>query len=911
MKRGLLILCAIALHAGAMAQVLLDNSPSARDPVTGKYFHETVFTGRIVDSLTRQPLPSAVISVVGLGYVDKTAVRQYIADREGRFRFTCRVDPNNRMEIGHLGHSIRTVYLKTDAPERDLGDVWLAEDPKHIDAVVVRSRLKMYEMKGDTIVYIPKAVKTMEGEKALEILRNMPGVEVSDGGGVTIFGEPVSRTYVNNRLLFGENPSTALEQLDAEEVASIHSYDEVDEKEAAIHGKNARKRKVLNVVTFKDFSRSLAANAHAEAGTGFEPDAEHNRPTRYNATADAGYYSEALQVVLSGGSGNLARHTLGKPLPGLGRQSNARASVSGKANEKHRYDFSYRYNTKTDEQYKTTERNDYPTEYYTSRRQADTTRTKKENGGHSFNASYSYSGEKTNLSASLGGGFSNQSGTDLFRQRVMQDGTQLLNLLRSTDSRGNGLSIRWISQMNTRVKENQNFRASFHFDYIDSDDDRIRRETQTENGQTTHTELLFRNAAPAPEIRASGWVSYGFNFEKAGELSFSTGADYRGIDRRIRAFDAATGELDRALSELAEDRTLSGNTGIGYTLVKDKHYLSFNSSYQILSLSFHDRLRTSPGDRIFHQFLASVIYNYSHAKGTTMLELSKSQPIVQMQQFSSRLNDASPLSLSAGNPSLDPEKVYNANISHEGMIGQQGSFRIATYFSLTDDAVIRTRTYFEEDTSLAEYNDYLAPAGATLWRPQNSGNKIDFQGSLSYKTRIAPLKCFVEFEASYNYSNPKVDLGQGPQRTRNQNGNFEAELTTNFSSKFRITVDSKTDIFWYRNPDGYSNRTLTERVGATLRWDVDRFFLTGNYTYGIERNNKFSTADNDTHLLNLSVGCRFWDRNATLAFNAYDILNRLTGIRISQSATGVSVSRERLYSSYFTFAFEYKFNRRK
>lgn len=911
MNRLALLLFAIALHAGAMAQISSRDTQTARDPLTGKYFSETVFTGRIVDSLTRQPLPAAVISVVGLGYVDKTAVRQYIADKEGRFRFTCRVDPNNRMEINHLGHRIRTVYLKTDAPERDLGDVWLAEDPKHIDAVVVRSRLKMYEMKGDTIVYIPKAVKTMEGEKALEILRQMPGVEVSDGGGVTIFGKAVERTYVNSRLLFGEDPTTALKQLEAEEVASIHSYDEVDEKEAAIHGKNARKRKVLNVVTFKDFSRSLAANAHAEAGTGFEPDVENNRPTRYNVTADAGYYSETLQVALSGGSDNLARHTLGNPLPGLERQSNASASISGTANEKHRYDFSYGYDTKTDEQYMTAERNDFPSQYYTSRRQADTTRTKKEDGGHSFNASYSYSGKKTNFSTSLGGGFSNQLGRDFYRQQTTQDGLTLIDLRRQEELRGNDSFFQWSGQLNTRVNEKQSFSSSINIRYNDASNNRNRHEIQTENEKRTTSELIFRNAAPAPQIDVDGSITYGFTIRNAGKLSLATGIKYTGTDQRIRVFDAQTDELDPALSELANDRTLSGNAGINYLLIKDKHFLRFNAAYQLLSLSRHDCLRASPGDRIFHQFLASVIYNYSHAKGTTTLELSKTQPFLQMQQFSSRLDDANPLNLSAGNPSLDPEKVYNANISHNGMIGQQGSFRIAAYFSLTDDAVIRTRTYFEEDTSLAEYNDYLAPAGATLWRPQNSGNKIDFQGSLSYKTRIAPLKCFVEFEASYNYSNPKVDLGQGPQRTRNQNGNFEAELTTNFSSKFRITVDSKTDIFWYRNPDGYSNRTLTERVGATLRWDIDRFFLTGNYTYGIERNNKFSTADNDTHLLNLSLGCRFWDRNATLAFNAYDILNRQTGIRISQSATGVSVSRERLYSSYFTFAFEYKFNRRK
>ena len=911
MIRILLVFCAIALHTGAMAQILLDNSPSARDPVTGEYFYETVFKGRIVDSLTRQPLPSAVISVVGKGYLDRTAVRQYVADKEGRFRFTCRVGPSNRMEINHLGHSIRTVYLKTDAPERDLGDVWLAEDPTGIDAVVVRSRLKMYEMKGDTIVYIPKAVKTMEGEKALEIMRQMPGVEVSESGSVTIFGEKVERTYVNSRLLFGEDPTTALKQLEAEEVASIQSYDEVDEREAALHGKNARKRKVLNVVTFKDFSKSFAANAHIEAGAGFEQDVEGNRPARYNAKADAGFYSEALQVALSGGSNNLARHNLGKPLPGLRRQSNANASVSGSV-DKHRYNFSYRYNTTTDEQSATSERNYFASEHYTSRFQADTTRKKNETGQHSLSAGYVYNGEKTFFDTSLSGSFYNRTGTDFRRQRATQDGAPLFDMLRTIESWGNSSRIQWSSHFDRRIKENQRFNIAVYFDYSDTDNNENRRETQTESEQQTNTELVFRNAAPAPQISASGSVAYSFNFDKGGELTFKTEVEHTGNEQRIKAFDPQTEELDRALSTLATDRTLTGSAGIRYSLMRGNHILSIDPTYQLISLSHRDRLRASRDERVFHGLNASVNYHYRQPKGTTYLSLDASQRPPDMRYYSTRLDDTNPLHLSAGSPSLAPEKQYSASISHDGMIGQEGSLSISGSITLTTDAVILTRTYFDKDTPLKDYDDYLAPAGAWLTRPENWGNNINVNGSISYKRPIAPLKCFAEFRAYYFYQNPNEDTGQGagPQRAQKHMGEFEVQLTSNFSSKFRITLDSKTNVNWFRNPDGYSNRNLSERVGATLRWDVNRFFVLGNYTYGIERNNTYTAADNDIHQLNLSLGCRFWDRNATLSFNAYDILNQQTGIRVGQGPTGVSISRERLYASYFTFAFEYKFNRR-
>lgn len=119
---------------------------------------------------------------------------------------------------------------------------------------------------GDSILFFPKAVKTMHGDPVLEILKRMPGVEVTDNGSVVIAGKTVSRTYVNGKLLFGDDVLKPLTEIAVEDAAGIYSYEEEDGEAEILHGKNASKRRVINVVTFKDFEKMLSGSLNAAGG---------------------------------------------------------------------------------------------------------------------------------------------------------------------------------------------------------------------------------------------------------------------------------------------------------------------------------------------------------------------------------------------------------------------------------------------------------------------------------------------------------------------------------------------------------------------------------------------------------------------------------------------------------------------
>ena len=74
----------------------------------------------------------------------------------------------------------------------------------------------------DTIIFRASAVKINKGEMAIDILAQMPGVEITESS-ATVLNEDVKRVYVDGALLFGNAPMNALNNLPVTRVSSAHT----------------------------------------------------------------------------------------------------------------------------------------------------------------------------------------------------------------------------------------------------------------------------------------------------------------------------------------------------------------------------------------------------------------------------------------------------------------------------------------------------------------------------------------------------------------------------------------------------------------------------------------------------------------------------------------------------------------
>ena len=131
-------------------------------------------------------------------------------------------------------------------------------------ATVKATQIKFYH-KGDTIVYNADAFQLAEGSMLDNLIKSMPGAELSDAGEITINGRRVDALLLNGEDFFKGKNKIMLENLPAYMVKNIKAYDREDAVQQAM---GRRDDYVLDVNLKKQYSIGWISNV--EAGYGSE-----------------------------------------------------------------------------------------------------------------------------------------------------------------------------------------------------------------------------------------------------------------------------------------------------------------------------------------------------------------------------------------------------------------------------------------------------------------------------------------------------------------------------------------------------------------------------------------------------------------------------------------------------------------
>ena len=184
--------------------------------------------------------------------------------------------------------------------------ITLKEKKTELKEAVVSAQTQIMREIKDTIIYNAAAVNTMDGDNAIEIFKQLPGTSIENGK-FLVFGEEIKRTYVNGVLIYGDNPDEAMNTLLAKEVVNMKVYDEDNVEDVRGGIKNARKERVLDIITYSDIMSAIDAYAIAGYGMDVEKDMHGTNRNRYNGGLTAGYYSEMLKLKLTGLANNIGR----------------------------------------------------------------------------------------------------------------------------------------------------------------------------------------------------------------------------------------------------------------------------------------------------------------------------------------------------------------------------------------------------------------------------------------------------------------------------------------------------------------------------------------------------------------------------------------------------------------------------
>jgi hypothetical protein len=159
-------------------------------------------------------------------------------------------------------------------------------------ATVKATQIKFYH-KGDTIVYNADAFQLAEGSMLDNLIKSMPGAELSDDGEITINGKHVDALLLNGEDFFKGKNKIMLENLPAYMVKNIKVYDRLDAMQQAMGRKDGDY--VLDVNLKKQYSIGWIGNV--EAGYGSED--------RYLARLFALRFTDASRVGVYANLNNL------------------------------------------------------------------------------------------------------------------------------------------------------------------------------------------------------------------------------------------------------------------------------------------------------------------------------------------------------------------------------------------------------------------------------------------------------------------------------------------------------------------------------------------------------------------------------------------------------------------------------
>ncbi|MDG1226532.1 MAG: TonB-dependent receptor [Polaribacter sp.] len=176
--------------------------------------------GKLVEEETSQPIPYATV-VIKNKSTNKN-ITGVITDDSGKFIITT-TKPNFYVEISFMGFETKTIteFIVTNR-KVNLGTIKLAPNSQALDEVVVTGEVSKTVFKLDKRVFnIGKDISST-GASALEVLNNVPSVNVNIEGDISLRGSSGVQILINGKpSVLADQSSNALGTITADMIDSI------------------------------------------------------------------------------------------------------------------------------------------------------------------------------------------------------------------------------------------------------------------------------------------------------------------------------------------------------------------------------------------------------------------------------------------------------------------------------------------------------------------------------------------------------------------------------------------------------------------------------------------------------------------------------------------------------------------
>ncbi len=854
------------------------------------------------------------------------------------------------IKVSYIGYHnfYRSVTIKNGETIHNVGTVLLTPNSVVLDAAVVQGQLPQMEVKEDTIIFNADAFKVPEGSVLEDLIKKLPGAEVSSDGTIKINGKTISKILVDGKEFFSSDKSVAMKNLPAEIVDKVKTYDKASDSERLTGIADGNEETVIDLTIKKGMKQGWFGNISLGVGT---KDQYANR-VMVNRFKDNFQSSIIGNLNTNGGGG------MGSGRGGTGKNLNGNVGINLNTSKDEKYEIggNVRYNGRHNEN---TSRS--ASENYVSTRKSFSDRL-NDNTSHNDNADAEFKIEiKLDTATTLlmrpqvgiGNSASHSSGasasyyidpysfneiTNPLRQwstleSLMSDSIVNHNLTGSrsfSDSKSASSSL----MLNRRFynKKGRNFSVNGNFNYSQSDGRNFNFSDVTYyQRETVPNDLIYRYRT-SPSINKS--FSLGFTYSEPFvknlilQLSYNYSYSYRksdsntfnlGLNPDVQAAKEKLAEMlgflpDSYFDYLSDSlsnytRDVNQNHNINLSVRWNTNFITSSVGVQIQPQNQHLQMTYMGKDidttRNFFRISPTLNFRYRFNRQNQLnfsYRGNMSQPSIT--DLITITDDSNPLNIRSGNPDLKPSFSNNFR------------FGWNNYLTATMQTIFVNASFSNTLNSISNQTKYNDETGASETKPMNINGNWDISGDFGFNTPLFSMERFM--------------------------------LNTSTSTSYRNNVS-----YLYRNNESLKNKTNNLRIGERLSltyraeyWDVrlngnfsynhqDNRYIdvtspnTYDFSYGVESNGNFdngfgyatnlsissrrgyasSEANTNELIWNAQVSYRFLKgKAATISLQAYDLLNQRSNFSRAISANSRTDTWTESVNSYFMVNFMYRFN---
>lgn len=815
---------------------------------------ERLISGKITDRDTKEPVEQVTIQLLK---TDSTYVSGAISNERGLFHVNAPANGKYLLKITSVGYkpTVKRIQISEDK-NLAMGNVVIGADAIMLKGAVVTAMAQKVSLKEDTFVYNSAAYRTPEGSVVEELVKRLPGAEVSDDGTIKINGKEVKKILVDGKEFMTGDTKTALKNLPTSIIDKIKAYDEKSDLSKVTGIDDGEEQTVLDFGVKKGMNKGVISNIDLGVGN----------KNRYNMRGMGGYFANNNRFMLFANANNTSDRGFGGG-PGRGFWGGANglnaskmigANYNYELKDKFKFNTSLRWNHSDGDVWSSRSSENFmgTSSSFSNSLSQSYSRSNSWNGNIRlewmpdsmtnilFRPSISWS-SSDGLSGSQSASYNKDPYTITTKDPLSEEGieemekaeamvnSQLTNGITYSDNN----NINGMLQVNRKLG-NKGRNITFRVDakYTDNDSKSISLNNaklylvQTAEGKDSTYQTNRYNLTPSKNYSYAGQLTYSEPLWKATFLQFSYkftysysksdrstydfskyamsgDHEYRGWDSYLNPFAGHLNDYrDDNLSRFSEYRNYNHDIQVMMRFIRQKYNLNFGvmvqpqqskyiQDYQGVHVdTVRNVVNVSPTLDFRYRFskMSNLRINY---RGTT------SQPSIS--QLLDITDNSDPLNISMGNPGLKPSFTQNFRLFYNNFV-QNHNKGIMTFvnFSTTNNSISNKVTYDET-------------TGGRITRPENINGNWNAMGAFMFN-------CSIDSAGVWN-------INTGAHANYNNYVSY-------------LSLDKKSD------SQKNTTRSITWRqnLSFSYRNDWAEFSLDGTFTYNKAKNKLQPTSNLET-----------------------------------------------------------------